>query len=751
MVAGLMSVCALPVQRGCKARLTLTDGTEVVAEARGDDHLLYWVDGQGRRYVRVEGTQLYRAADPATLAARRHRMLGQPLLTALQARTHRLSLPLREATGAEAPATRGAADARQGAHRGLVILVEFPQQGFGMAQPRSYYDRLLNDRSLSPQTGEPLGVSGYFMAQSNGRFDLELDVAGPVMASHDYAYYGADHEARMGELVAEACLAVKDDVSFARYDWDQDGEAEEVFILYAGYGEADHPDHPDYIWPHMYALSGYDAFVQQPLVIDGTTIDVYACANERKADGQTAGIGTFCHEFSHCLGLPDFYDTGQSGNYGMASWDLMAYGSYNGGGYTPAGYTGYEKMCCGWITPVELRADTLVTGLRAQSRGGETYVIYNGVYRNEMMVLDNRQRHGSDARLPGHGLLVTHVDFDQTLWDYNLVNATGCDSLSGVCNDHQRVSLLHADGSDSEYSEAGDAYPHLRRDSITPQSRPAAAWYNGTEGFPLSILHIAEAPDSTVGFEVRRHADAALPPAGYEVVLRETFDRCAGTGGNDSRYSGTVAQADLMPDLGGWQGEHLYGGQQCARVGSTYVGAGAISSPWFTLPADTVTLTFRAAGWDTRREGTDLNVTLTGSGVFAESGTQSVRLTMSQGSWTTHELHLAGQGSARITWQPHRRFFLDDVSVLVGREPSASQPTGVERPALGVQPSVPTRYYSLGGRFMGTRWELLPRGAYVAVGSMPAVDGSAPPADSAPPAGPASATSYRHYRKMIKR
>lgn len=54
------------------------------------------------------------------------------------------------------------------------------------------------------------------------------------------------------------------------------------------------------------------------------------------------------------------YDTTTGTNFGMGAWDLMDYGSYNGDGYVPAGYSGYEKMVCGWTTPIELDQATTV-------------------------------------------------------------------------------------------------------------------------------------------------------------------------------------------------------------------------------------------------------------------------------------------------------------------------------------------------------------------------------------------------------
>ena len=113
-----------------------------------------------------------------------------------------------------------------------------------------------------------------------------------------------------------------------------------------------------------------------------------------------------CHEFSHCLGYPDFYDTGYSGGQGMCDWDLMDSGSYNGDGYQPAGYTSYERWFAGWETPITLEAeDVSVTNMKSLQSGGESYIIYNKKNREEYFLLENRQSDGWDESLYGAGLL----------------------------------------------------------------------------------------------------------------------------------------------------------------------------------------------------------------------------------------------------------------------------------------------------------------------------------------------------------
>ena len=187
------------------------------------------------------------------------------------------------------------------------------------------------------------------------------------------------------------------------------------------------------------------------------------------------GIGTICHEFTHCLGLPDVYDTSYGGGYGMNAWDLMSSGSYNGNSYIPAGFTSYEKMYCGWQTPIELVNDTTITGMKPLSEGGEIYIIYNDAHKDEYYLLENRQKTGWDAALPGNGLLVTHVDYLPICWQYNFVNNF---TRYPDYNDHERYTVIAADNSRNSSDASTDTYPYKDKDSLTNNSLPRAELYN---------------------------------------------------------------------------------------------------------------------------------------------------------------------------------------------------------------------------------------------------------------------------------
>ena len=224
-----------------------------------------------------------------------------------------------------------------GEKKGLIILVEFTDTKFQSEDSHQIWSDIINLEGYSDNKA-PGSVSDYFYNQSYGQFRLTFDVVGPVQAQHDHAYYGKNKnweddtgwfDQNVGELVEEACLAASDQVRFADYDWNGDGEVDQEFLLYAGHGENDYYSRDStVIWPHMASMEE-DWGYKGGLLVQDVRINTYACSNEINRSNKLVGIGTFCHEFSHCLGLPDLYDT-KLGTSVLGNYDLMDTGCYNG-------------------------------------------------------------------------------------------------------------------------------------------------------------------------------------------------------------------------------------------------------------------------------------------------------------------------------------------------------------------------------------------------------------------------------------
>ena len=427
---------------------------------------------------------------------------------ARQEATARLASPMK----AEIPNYRGQ-------KKGLVILAEFPDMKFKEEHNREKYNDILNAPGYTTTEGFKGSVADYFRDQSGGLFDLEFDVVGPYTTKHEYAYYGENDERgddkHPEEMIYEMCQAADDEVNFADYDWDGDKKVDEVFVVYAGKGEAD-SNKKNTIWPHMWTLLEAGKF----LTLDKVMINVYACANELMANNTINSIGTFCHEFSHCLGLPDLYDINYNGQFGMGSFDVMDAGLYANNGFTPVGYSAFEKMSCGWQEPIVLDSeDIVVDSLRPMSQQGDFYIIRNDGHPDEFYLIENRQKLGWDKYMPSQGLMISYVDYDEEVWANNIPNTiiTEKDAKKDgyTCgNDHQRVTIFHADDKAGTYDTAGDLYPYAKtvtqkNDSLTADSKPAATLYHanslGIKKMMGSILNIRQntGSDKTMAFSYR--------------------------------------------------------------------------------------------------------------------------------------------------------------------------------------------------------------------------------------------------------
>lgn len=718
IVALLAFTCpsrSVPAKRGVWRTVTLSNGLTVKARLCGDEHAHWWQAEDGSCFD-VDSLGKGKAVVPQELMSKARSRMAARRQAARRANAKKASQRI---------ATNGNTGKFQGQRHGLIILVNFADSKFNTSKfgpTQTLYSRIANEANYGENNFKG-SISDYFKAQSGGQFLLDFDVAGPVTLPHRYSYYGQNdddgYDKRPKEMVREACQAVDGSVDFSKYDWDGDGEVEEVFVVYAGNGEHDTANQPNLIWPHMDNLANY----KEQLTLDGVTINTYACASELNSDKTLSGIGTFCHEFSHCMGFPDMYDTASDGNnFGMGSWDLMDYGSYNGDGYVPAGYSGYEKMVCGWTTPIELDKPMTVNGMERLADMGQTYIIYNKGNRNEYYILENRQQSGFDKYLPGSGLLIERVDYDKDIWEWNAVNTTNGGyypegSYTPSYNDHQRITIFHANNIEDDDNNA--TYPYASLDSLTDSSQPAATVWNanadGTYLMHCRVYGITQNADGTVAFSFG-WADGNATGTNDSILFKETFDKCAGTGGNDGKFSDSIAFSVFEPDNDGWKhidglaGNYMYGANKCARFGdSSQPISGWVVSPAFTLQGDTAVISFRAAGWNTKAEGTGLDVSVSGTDAkLLDNG----NLTMKKGEWTTYSLRVKGSGRCTITFMPGKRFFLDDV--MVKREkPKASTGISGVRHADG---KAAQAVYTLDGRRVGYDLRALPHGIYIVGG-----------------------------------
>lgn len=475
---------AVPAKKLQKV-ITLANGTQVSVELRGDEYLSWWEGTDGTAYrTTATDENVFEAFDleaqkPAA-AARRARTE--------QGRVARLARVKNSLKGADDKMRGLGGDhiTYKGVKKGLVVLVDFKNKKFADGHDLEYYKNVINGKDFTNEEEGYVGsVRDYFLAQSNGQFELDFDVVGPVTMSNKYGYYGADSEyqkdEKVYEMIKEASDAIQDQVNLKDYDWDGDGEADQVFFLYAGLGQAS-SNNASTIWPHESELRYWPCGV---LSYPTGKINTYACANELQPETQgssryiSAGIGTICHEFSHCLGFADMYDTSGGGGYGMSVFDVMDQGSYNGNGFVPCNYTAFERIYAGWVEPIELIDPATVKDMKSVSDYGRPFIMYNYKNTNEYFLMENRQNTGWDEGLYGsNGLLITHVNYVPSRWANNSVNA----STQKI----QCCTVVNADGSreiSNTLSLQGDLYPYESKgvtmnDEFTDDSEPASKLYN---------------------------------------------------------------------------------------------------------------------------------------------------------------------------------------------------------------------------------------------------------------------------------
>ncbi len=374
-----------------------------------------------------------------------------------------------------------------GEQKALIILVEFQDKPFTQSNSQDYFNRMANQKGFSDFGGTG-SARDYYIENSNGQFSPTFDVFGPVKLSQNLSYYGGSstsgRDIRPGEMVKEACQLLDSTVDFSQYDRDKDGFIDNVFIFYAGESEAGGGG-TDAIWPHSWTL---DKAIGETPVLDGVKLNRYACTNEWQKT-RPDGVGTFLHEFSHVLGLPDLYPSGYTGGFTPGDWSVMDHGSYNNNGCTPPYFSAFERYALGWLEPQELtqpHSATLETINKNQA-----YIIKAGK-DSEYFLFENRQKSGWDQYLPGHGMLVWHIDYAPNVWSANQVNNTPS---------HQYVDIEEADGKADESSRDGDTFPGTANiTSFTDTTTPGMTTWNGYK-INLPITNITE-KDGIITFDV---------------------------------------------------------------------------------------------------------------------------------------------------------------------------------------------------------------------------------------------------------
>jgi len=502
---------AVPAKRGIFIA-TQPDGSTVAYRVAGDArHRYYFAPDSTLLHMSPEGTLTYARIDAA----------GRAVSTGVPARDGVRCAGAARLADAVAARRASKAAARvpanmltttfpsQGSPRALVVLVEYQDVGFTVADPKAHFEAMLSAPGYDGN-GAVGSALDYFTTCSMGRFTPQFDVYGPVKLANERRYYGSNDyngdDRRAHEMAMEACRQLDDEIDFRDYDTDGDGLIDNVYVFYAGLGEAEYPSQTTLVWPHSFDLSS----LGEELVLDGVRMEHYACSNELTDSHTPAGIGTFCHEFSHVLGLPDLYTTEYNSAYTPGEWSVLDYGPYNAGGHVPPLYSAFERLSMGWIEPRPLLEPDDV---ELRPIAGNDACLVQTERDGEFFLFENRQQEGFDHYLPGHGMLVWHIDYKQSVWEYNAVNNTVA---------HQYVDIVEADGrAYDKDSRASETFPgSLGVTSLTDTTRPSMKGWTG-KGQDTPLTDIAETADGLITFKVKGGRVDGI--AGAEADVEQPF------------------------------------------------------------------------------------------------------------------------------------------------------------------------------------------------------------------------------------
>lgn len=556
---------ARPMRPG-RHTFTQPDGTTFTAVCRGDEFTKIYTTVYGEAIVRNDdgwwdyaryeadgklvssGCPVGAPASADVLASSRMIPYGALSVRAREKRLHhmlRSDEPILARTMAYKGAETKGGSSEAVTKHGLVILAQYADVEF--KHSREDFIAMLTQDGYS-KGGATGCAKEYFDDQFGGMFEFDFKVSEIVTLPKNRAYYAQNDnygdDLRPAEMIRDACeLAHKAGTDFSLYDDDNDAEVDNVFVIFAGKDEADDPDrNQDCIWSHSwYITSGAG---MEELVLDGKVIDQYACTAEmmRLQTGgyAQAGIGTFCHEFAHTLGLPDFYDTDyeESGGWAAGLWlstSLMDGGNSNNNSNTPPYLNSIERMMTGLAEPVTITSNGTHT-LEPLSKSNIFYKLETDRAK-EYYLLECREEKGWDSHIGGSGMLVYHIDQTSSpIWKHNEVN----------CNPaHQYADLVEADGradilTDANYwslvsNISGIFFPYGTSGSLLPGSSPGLKFWSGKAG-DISIREIKK-DGSNITFKVLGF-EGELPPNPTNLKTEAFMDAAILNFESDRAYDG---------------------------------------------------------------------------------------------------------------------------------------------------------------------------------------------------------------------
>ncbi len=574
----LMAVAYSVVLQAAKAHpgpftVTQSDGTQVTVKIHGDEDFHY--------YTTLDGVILFRDGNDYFVASisdngeivssgqlahnASDRSTEEINIVSKQTKTKFFASVAKKMNKAKANRTALVEDNKtlfphMGNPKVLVALVQFSDVKFSVNDPKKAFDQYLNaqrgeiENLGNYNTRNAGSVAQYFDDASFGKFRPQFEVLDPITLDNTLVHYGEGKNDKMSLLIPDVCKAIDENINFKDYDQNNDGKVDLIYIIYAGYSASWGNNSTDCIWPK----SGTGSFG----TYDGKSVYRYGVSNELNytpdysVNGEKKnvinGIGLFCHEFSHCMGMPDLYttdaapeETQNANNQEMEYWSIMDIGTYLVDGHIPNAYTAWEREFFGWMEIEDITdADAQVIEMKAIDKGGKAYRIRNtnDESGNEYYVLENIQNYGWNTSQLGHGMLAMHVDYDANIF------SLASNSVNNVL-DHPRMTVLAADGLLLNYASvkdketynifkeqaAGDPFPGTSEvTSLTDETTVKPIIYTGAN-LNKPIYDIKE----TNGVITFKYLDPTVTSIKDAIVEKKHKDNKIYT--LDGRYIGTNA------------------------------------------------------------------------------------------------------------------------------------------------------------------------------------------------------------------
>ena len=392
----------------------------------------------------------------------------------------------------------------------LVIPVEFENVKFHSTATLTSYLKELTDK-----------IKAYYEYNIPGSI-FDFTIAPKVTLHQKLAYYAANttdeyegtmYDSNIKIMVSDALSQLKGTIPFNSFDSDADGFVDYIHFIHAGMNEAESAN-PDTFWPQTINLAKSD------ITIAGKRISIVSITSElRSSEGEEyAGIGNFCHEMGHFLGLPDFYDVdndinGKSkGLWGTTS--LMDRGNFNDNGMTPPYLNAIEREVLGTLEYASISNIGTITLLPIN--------LSNQAYRietsnpGEYFLFECRQSTGNDRFIGGSGMLVYHIDNSLNVvhgirasirWRNNTINS---------CADHECADIVESMVRAESEKDIFFPGPALVT-QITSDSNPGLISWNGIP-LGLKVTNIT-LTGNEISFNISPDSsEPIINPSGLKIV-----------------------------------------------------------------------------------------------------------------------------------------------------------------------------------------------------------------------------------------